>query len=154
MTLSIRQKRALTVGAVAVGALAAASAWRRRQPFEFAGRSIVITGGSRGLGLVLARELAALGAKLTLVARDADELRRACADLQARIPSAQVFAAPADVRVRAEAEQSIAMAVEHFGAVDVLINNACIIQVGPIDHMKLTDYDNAMQTHFWGLLHM
>src|ERR1041384_4252167 len=49
---------------------------------------------------------------------------------------------------------AIAMAVDRFGTVDVLINNAGIIQVGPIDHMKVSDYEDAMLTHFWGPLYM
>src|SRR4029453_5623464 len=66
----------------------------------------------------------------------------------------EVLAAPADIRARYQAERAIAMADERFGGVDVLINNAGIIQVGPLDHMKLSDYEDAMLTHFWGPLYM
>ena len=48
---------------------------RCRRPYDFSGKSVVITGGSRGLGLVLARQLAAEGARITLIARDENELR-------------------------------------------------------------------------------
>src|SRR5262249_22498190 len=65
----------------------------------------------------------------------------------------ELLAAPADIRARYEAERAIAMAVERFGGVDVLINNAGVIQVGPLDHMKLADYEDAMLTHFWGPLY-
>ena len=154
MRITDQQKRALTMTAVGAGILMAAQAWRRRNSYDFAGKSVVITGGSRGLGLVMARELAAEGAKLTLVARDEEELQRAVEDIQTRQPFAEVLAAPADVRVRFQAERAVAMAFERFGAVDVLINNAGIIQVGPLDHMKLSDYEDAMLTHFWGPLYM
>ena len=154
MRITDQQKRALTYGAVGAGVLLATQAWRRRNPYDFAGKSVVITGGSRGLGLVLARELADQGARLTLVARDEEELQRAVEDLETRQPFAEVLPAPADVRVRYQAERAIAMAFERFGAVDVLINNAGIIQVGPLDHMKLADYEDAMLTHFWGPLYM
>ena len=77
MRITDHQKRALTYGAVGAGVLLAAQVWRRRDPYDFAGKSVVITGGSRGLGLVLARELADQGARLTLVARDEEELQRA-----------------------------------------------------------------------------
>ena len=70
MTLGERQKRMLAAGAVGAGVVLAARMWHRRDPYDFAGRSVVITGGSRGLGLVLARALADEGARLTLVARD------------------------------------------------------------------------------------
>ena len=153
MAITEHQKRMPAATAVGAGVLLAAQMWRRRDPYEFAGKSVLITGGSRGLGLVLARQLADEGAKLTLVARDEMELQRAIDDIQARQPFAEILAAPADVRARYQAERAIAMAVERFGTVDVLINNAGIIQVGPIDHMKIADYEDAMLTHFWGPLY-
>jgi NAD(P)-dependent dehydrogenase (short-subunit alcohol dehydrogenase family) len=154
MNLSVRQKQALAVGAAGVGALVMARAWRAREAYDFNGKSVVITGGSRGLGLVMAREFAAEGARLTLIARDEAELQRAVADIKTREPFADVFPTVGDVRKRYEAERAIGQALERFGSVDVVINNAGIIQVGPIDHMKLGDYEDAMNTHFWGPLYM
>ena len=136
------------LSALGVGALVAAQAWRRRDAYDFSGKSVVITGGSRGLGLVLARELADEGARLTLIARDEDELDRAIADIRTRQPFADVLKVVADVQRRYDAERAIAQAIERHGAVDVVINNAGIIQVGPIDHMTLSDYEDAMNTHF------
>lgn len=153
MRMTERQKQAVALGAVGVGALLAVRAWRR-DDYDFSGKSVVITGGSRGLGLVMARELAGSGAKLTLTARDDEELQRAAEDVRTREPFAEVLTAVADVRKRYEAERAVAQAVERFGAVDVLINNAGIVQVGPLDHMKVPDYEDAMQTHFWGPLYM
>src|SRR5258705_9684268 len=135
MPIAEQQKRMLAVTAVGAGVVIAARMWRRSDPYEFAGKSVLITGGSRGLGLVLARQLAEEGARLTLVARDEAELQRAVDDIQKRQPSAEVLSAPADVRARYQAERAVAMAEERFRGVDVLMNNAGIIQVGPIDHM-------------------
>ena len=153
MRLTERQKHTLALGAVGVGTLLITRAWRR-DDYDFDGRSVVITGGSRGLGLVMARELAREGARLTLVARDEAELQRAAEDIRTREPLAEAFTVVADVRKRYEAELAVARAVERYGRVDVLINNAGIIQVGPLDHMKLADYEDAMNTHFWGPLYM
>jgi NAD(P)-dependent dehydrogenase (short-subunit alcohol dehydrogenase family) len=133
-------------------AVAAGRRVRRRPPFSFAGKSVVITGGSRGLGLVLARQWADEGARLTLVARDASELARAAADIRARRPSAEVTTVAADVTRQEDAERAVASAVSRHGRIDVLVNNAGIIQVGPVDHMAVSDYDDAMKTHFWGAL--
>ena len=149
-----RQRQAVALGVVGVGALAVARAMRGRERFDFAGRSVLITGGSRGLGLVLARELAGAGARLTLVARDEGELQRAADDIRTRYPFAEILTAAADVRKRYEAERAIAQAVDRHGAIDVLVNNAGVIQVGPLDHMKLGDFEDAMNTHFWGPLYM
>ena len=73
--------RLLLLALSGVGVALARRALSHAQPYDFRGRSVLITGGSRGLGLVLARELADQGALLTIVARDADELERARAQL-------------------------------------------------------------------------
>ena len=147
------QKRNLMLAAAGIGAVLAAQAWRRRSDYDFAGKSVVITGGSRGLGLVIARELADEGAQLTLVARSDEELDRAVDDIRSRQPFAEVLPVTGDVRNRDDAERAIAQAYERFGKIDVLINNAGIIQVGPVTHMTLADYQDAMDTHFWGPLY-
>ena len=61
-----------------------------------------------------------------------------------------VYAVPCDIANRNDAEQLINRVTEHFGQIDVLINNAGIISVGPIETMTLDDIQSALQTHFWG----
>jgi NAD(P)-dependent dehydrogenase (short-subunit alcohol dehydrogenase family) len=124
---------------------------RGRTSIDFRGRVAVITGGSRGLGLALARELAAEGARLALLAREADELDRARDDLAAR--GAEVLALTCDVRNQADVQRAIAQVVAHFGRLDVLINNAGVIQVGPLEHMQLDDFEDAFAVHLWGPLY-
>ncbi len=126
---------------------------RRRalRRMDFNGRSVVITGGSRGLGLLLARQLAEEGALVTLAARNEAELDRAQDDLAVR--GARVHIVPCDVGVRGQAEQLVRAAAERHGRLDVLINNAGVIKVGPIDHMEHADFEEAMAVHFWGPLH-
>ena len=141
--------------ALVAAGLASAIAFRAkgiRRAFAYSGKSVVVTGGSRGLGFVLARQLAAEGARLTLIARDENELRRAADDIRGRHPSADVLLVRADVGQREDVERAISQTIDHYGTIDVLINNAGIIQVGPLDHMQLSDYDDAMRTHFWGPL--
>jgi NAD(P)-dependent dehydrogenase (short-subunit alcohol dehydrogenase family) len=154
MQFATRHKQALVAGAVGLGAVMLAQAWRRRTSYDFAAKSVVITGGSRGLGLVLARELADEGARLTLVARDEAELARAAEDIRTRHPFAEVLTVVADVRQRQDADRAIADVIEHYGRIDVLVNNAGVIQVGPLDHMTVGDYEDAMATHFWGPLYL
>src|SRR4026208_2501844 len=100
MHLTEQQKRAIIAGGVGLGPFLAAQAWRRSADYDFGGKSVVITGGSRGLGLVMARELADEGARITLIARDDAELARAAEDLRTRQPFVDVQTVSADSRRR------------------------------------------------------
>ncbi len=129
-----------------------ARALRRRPPLQFRDRVAVITGGSRGLGLLMARELAAEGARIAILARDPAELDLARRELAA-IGGLRVLALPCDVGNEDEVRWAIDAAAERFGRLDILINNAGIIQVGPLEHMTVEDFEEAMRVHFWGPLH-
>lgn len=137
-------------GAVAWSAAAAAVRWIRR--CSFAGSSVLITGGSRGLGLVLGRRFAAAGAKVAICARDSEELERARADI-ARL-GGEVLALRCDITEEGEIEQTVAAVEAAFGPIDVLVNNAGVIQVGPAELMSAEDYEHEMALHFWGPLRM
>ena len=149
--MNSRQKFLLGVAAGAVGALVGRHLARGNRRINFTGRVVVITGGSRGLGLVLARQLASEGARLCLLARNADELERAAAQFP---PDTDVMPLRCDVRRRADVRAAIDAILDRWGVVDVLINNAGVIQVGPLEHMTTGDFENAMATHFWGPLHL
>lgn len=124
---------------------------RMSRKMDFKERVVVITGGSRGLGLVMARQLAKEGAYLALLARDSAELERAKEDLASY--NTEVLTIPCDVRSQEEVQAAIKRIVEYFGRLDVLINNAGIIQGGPLDHMAVKDFDKAMAVHTWGPLY-
>ena len=124
---------------------------RRARRMDFAGRTVFITGGSRGLGLLLARRFGAAGARIAICARDPDELERARSLLAAE--GADVLALDCDVTQRAAVVQAVDAVQAVWGPVDVLINNAGEIQVGPQEAMLLADYERAMAVHFWGSLH-
>jgi NAD(P)-dependent dehydrogenase (short-subunit alcohol dehydrogenase family) len=111
---------------------------------------VLLTGGSRGLGLVLARELVKAGARIVLAARDAQDLERAHDELIAR--GADLLAFPCDVTDQAQVRQLVRAAVDWFGRIDVLVNDAGLIQVGPYSTMRDKDFSSAMATHFWGPL--
>ena len=132
------------------GAIVLRHAWRARRAIDLSEKTVVIVGGSRGLGLVIARELASGGAHLVLVARNAEELERARIDLERR--GVQAFTCVCDIRNRKEVYDTVERIVAARGTVDVLINDAGIIQVGPLQHLTIEDFENAMATHFWGPL--
>ena len=148
----MENKKALGLAGVAsLGLMLLRRASRGHASIDFKGRVAIITGGSRGLGLAIARELAAEGARLALLARDANELKRAQDDLAAR--SAEVQVLTCDVRDQADVRRAIADVVAHFGRLDVLINNAGVIQVGPLENMQIDDFEDAFDVHLWGPLY-
>jgi NAD(P)-dependent dehydrogenase (short-subunit alcohol dehydrogenase family) len=124
---------------------------RSARAIDFAGRSVVIFGGSRGLGLVMARELVSEGARVLLASRNAEELERARGGFDAW--EMDVTTIQCDVRDQNQVDATIQHAIGKFGTIDVLINDAGIIQVGPLDHMTMADFEDAMATHFWGPLY-
>ena len=133
------------------GGVLAYRALRRRTTWSFHNRVVLLTGGSRGLGLVIARQLVDEGAKLTLLARDAAELGRAEQELRGR--GGEILAIAGDVRVREDAARAVEQTVARFGQIDVLINDAGVIQTGPIEHMAVEDFDEALAVHLYGPLY-
>ena len=125
---------------------------RRIAAFDLEDRVALVTGGSRGLGLVIARKLVADGAKVAIVARDGEELLRARLDLEQR--GGDVLALIGDVTRPEECADVVARTLGHFGSIDVLVNTAGVMHVGPMEVMSLADYEKAMATHFWGPLYM
>jgi short-subunit dehydrogenase len=136
------------VGAGAYAAVRTAIALSRK--YDFSNRLVVVTGGSRGLGLVIARQLAEEGAALVICARDEAELANAADELRFRAPYVAAYAC--DLTQPPEIKSLFERIRREIGAVDVLINNAGIIQVGPVETMTLADYHQAMMTHFWAPL--
>ena len=137
------------------GALAAFTLYsNRRGAYELRGKNVLITGGSRGLGLVLARQAAAEGARVAICARDEAELERARQELVALADDANAIMVLArDVTEATEVRTMVAEVEARFGPVDVLINNAGIITAGPLENLDVRDFEECMNTHFWAPFH-
>lgn len=128
-------------------------AYRSLKPrYEYRGRHVLVTGGSRGLGLVLARHLVAAGARVTICARDADELDRAGEHLAGR--GGDVVTVVCDVTEPDQLTRLVGQARRINGPIDVLINNAGMIRVGPAEEMREEDYRDSLNTHFWAVWHL
>ncbi|MBV9183663.1 MAG: SDR family NAD(P)-dependent oxidoreductase [Acidobacteria bacterium] len=141
----------LAVGAGAAFALISGY-WGIRQSFRYrlAGRVVLITGGSRGLGLALARQFLRRGAKVALLARDPEELERA---RQLLAGKGAVFVRACDVRNQAQVEEAVRDVRQQLGDIDVLVNNAGTLTVGPMDTMTLEEYREALNIFFWAPLY-
>ena len=142
----------LAAGITGVGvALAARWMWKRRRSAHtnnFRGQTVLITGGSRGLGLALAEHFACLGCNIVICARNQDELVRARQQIE-RL-GAEVVAVACDVSKQHEVEHMISVARQHFGEIHILVNNAGIIAVGPLQSQTVDDFKEAMDVMFWG----
>ena len=101
---------------------------------NLAGKTVVITGASRGIGAEAARVFAAAGANVALIARSSDAIEKLATEI-----GKQAIALTCDVASYASVEDAIAKAKETFGSVDILINNAGVIE--PISHLASADPD-------------
>ncbi|MDT7697513.1 MAG: hypothetical protein QOI75_6883 [Pseudonocardiales bacterium] len=111
----------------------------------------LVTGASRGLGFLIAREFAGRGYALVICARSGDGLTAAAEDLSDT--GAPVEAVEADVGVGEQARALVANATNRFGRLDVLVTNAGTIQVGPAEEMGAGEYAEIMDSTFWGTVH-
>jgi short-subunit dehydrogenase len=142
-------------GTAAAGALASAgllvaagSVVRRLRMADMSGKVVLITGGSRGLGFAIAREFSALGSRIAICARGQAGLERAAAEL--RRTRSEVFALTCDVSSAEQVSEMIARVNGQFGRIDVVVNNAGTIAVGPIESQTIEDFREAMDVMFWG----
>jgi len=118
-----------------------------RGEYSFAGKTVVITGGSRGLGLTIARLIAREGGRLALLARNEDELAQACEELRGL--GGEAIAVSCDLLDRNQSLGAIECVLDRFGRIEVLINNAGIIEIGPLEHLRRQDFEKSMALHFW-----
>jgi short-subunit dehydrogenase len=150
-------KKSTTLSLVAAGlATAAAIAFAPRQPRLRAGMVAIVTGGSRGLGLAIAHRFGRAGLKLVLAARHQEELEIARHELLHSgdvVNEDDILLVVCDLTDPAQAAGLIDQTLRAFGSFDVLINNAGIIEVGPIQNQPLEAYERAMQTNFFAALY-
>jgi len=139
------------IGAGAIAGLGLAYwGFRQTRRYRLNGRVVAITGGSRGLGLAMARAFLHRGAKVALLARDPEALERA---RQLLAGSGTVLVRPCDVRDEKQVKEAIRDVRHELGEIDVLVNNAGTITVGPLDTMTAEEYRESLDVFFWGPLH-
>jgi NADP-dependent 3-hydroxy acid dehydrogenase YdfG len=115
------------------------------------GKVVVITGASSGIGEATARLLALQGAHVVLGARRTDRLEKLASDILAEGGSAMYQAL--DVTNRNQMEAFIALAASKFGRVDVILNNAGIMPLSPLEALKVDEWDRMIDVNIRGVLH-
>jgi NAD(P)-dependent dehydrogenase (short-subunit alcohol dehydrogenase family) len=144
--------RPQTLGLIGGTALLARALWRRARLFDLRGKVVLISGGARGLGFLLAQEFGRLGATVVIFSRSIDELARARERLEAQ--GIDAVDLTCDVRNPDQVATLVSQVVRHAGRIDVVVNNAGVIQATPFEHTRLEDYDESLKVHFWGPLYL
>lgn len=139
---------------LALGALLAAAAGLRRalrREADITGDVVLITGGSRGLGLQLAYEFARHDCRIVICGRDPHSLRRA--ERQLHDFGADVLAVACDVTDQEQVESLVQQVRDHFGPVEILVNNAGAIDIAPLSSQPLESFEQAMDVMYWGTIY-
>ncbi|KHD87077.1 MAG: hypothetical protein OM95_16325 [Bdellovibrio sp. ArHS] len=117
--------------------------------FSLEGKVVLISGGSRGLGFVLANQLVENGASVCLLARNEEELKKAQNLIQFNHPHAQVIFQVCDSAKPEQAKKAVRFCMDHFKRLDVVINNAGVISVMPYVNATEQEFRDSLDVHFW-----
>ncbi len=148
--------RILTVASIAGAAVAALvlEARRNQKSEVLAGKTVLVTGGSRGFGLAIAQEFGRRGARLILLSRNQEDLNNARRALLSRgVADSDIMTLVCDLKDYGQTQAAVARATERFGQIDILINNAGIITVGPVENQPLEAFHDAMESNYYTMLH-
>ncbi|KAJ0183540.1 hypothetical protein K1T71_001516 [Dendrolimus kikuchii] len=111
---------------------------------NFAGKVVIVTGASSGIGAATAVFLSRLGAKLSLTGRNTENLQKISKECD---KAGQTFLVSADLTKESDIENIVKKTIDHYGQLDVLVNNAGIIETGTIENTSLAQYDRLMNTN-------
>lgn len=114
------------------------------------GKVIVITGASSGMGEAAAKHLSALGATVVLGARRADKIEKLAREIHDQ--GGKALAIAMDVTQRDQVKKLVDLAVEQFGRVDVILNNAGIMPLSPMDRLNVDEWDRMIDVNIKGVL--
>jgi len=115
------------------------------------GKVVVITGASSGIGEATARHLAARGAAVALGARRRERLEPLAREIRAAGGRAEPFVT--DVTRRLDVEALVQGALRAFGRIDVMVNNAGLMPLSPIERLKVDDWDRMIDVNVKGVLY-
>jgi NADP-dependent 3-hydroxy acid dehydrogenase YdfG len=118
---------------------------------KLTGTAALVTGASSGIGAATARRLAEHGASIALVARRRDRLEALAAEIDKAGGTA--LAVEADITDRTQAEVAVQQAVERFGRLDTLVNNAGLMLLGPVAGADAEEWDRMIAINVQGLLY-
>ena len=150
--MKLKSKATLLALGGAAATISTMVALQKKRHFDLSNRVVLVTGGSRGFGLLLAQEFASRGARVAICARDKDELEGGRKYLQQFGFDANAFVC--DVTEKAQIEQLVRDVENELGPIEVLVNNAGVIQMGPVELMTDEDLAASLDTHIWAVWHL
>jgi NAD(P)-dependent dehydrogenase (short-subunit alcohol dehydrogenase family) len=118
---------------------------------DYEGKTAIVTGGTKGIGRAIAEALAAEGMNVCVGARSVDEVKQTVRELEGA--GASATGAACDVRVYEEVEALVAHAVEEFGGVDVLVNNAGVGLFKPVEETSPEEFRAVLETNLFGVFY-
>jgi NAD(P)-dependent dehydrogenase (short-subunit alcohol dehydrogenase family) len=135
----------LLAGAALFAGARAAVRKLREEPLD--GKVAIVTGSSRGLGFLIARELLRAGCRVVICGRNANDL-----EIARKALGSGVVAMTCDVSQKEDVDDLIMQTIEALGRIDIIVNNAGVIQVGPVETMTLDDFDQELGVMYWGIV--
>ncbi|HEY2598947.1 MAG TPA: glucose 1-dehydrogenase [Candidatus Dormibacteraeota bacterium] len=120
--------------------------------FSLSGKTALVTGAGRGLGLAMARGLASHGANIAIVDIDAERAKEAARSLAGE--TTRAVGISGDVTSRAEADRAIAEGIRELGRIDILVNNAGIAIIAPAEEVPMADFRKTYEVDVFGLFTM
>ena len=121
---------------------------------DFEDKVIIITGGSSGIGLALAHQLAKLGAKIYLIARRLEKLQVAQKSILQQISQSQVDICSLDITDKIAVQNTIQKIYEKTGKIDAILNNAGFAHPGYIEELPLEIFEKSNQINYLGSLYV
>ena len=118
---------------------------------NIAGKTVVITGGSSGMGAAAARHLAGQGANVVVAARRVEKLDALVTEIVEA--GGRALAVAADVTHRVDIQNLVDAAVKTFGRIDVLVNNAGVMPLSPLERLKFEEWEQMIDVNFRGVLY-
>jgi NAD(P)-dependent dehydrogenase (short-subunit alcohol dehydrogenase family) len=147
----MRQSTIFSLAGVAAAAVFASMLSRRARRLDLRGRVAVVTGGGRGLGLAITRELLARGCRVAICSRDGAVIERSVTALRAR--GFEVFGMACDASSPEQVQRFVQAVLERYGKIDLLVNNAGQCFVGPAAELSPSDMEKALRNIFWVQYH-
>uniref|UniRef100_A0A6B2E453 Putative 3-oxoacyl-acyl-carrier-protein reductase n=1 Tax=Phlebotomus kandelakii TaxID=1109342 RepID=A0A6B2E453_9DIPT len=120
---------------------------------NFAGKVVLLTGASSGIGYATALHLAKLGASLSLTGRNVESLTKLVSECP-KVAAQKHFIAPGDLTNEKDTERILADTIKEYGKLDVLINNAGILEPGTIENTSLEQFDRVMNTNIRSIYYL